>query len=547
MTVAIRFLGGLGVIGRNSMAIIDGNDAIVIDAGLYFPELSAFGVDIALPDFRAIDDIASIVKAVIITHGHEDHIGALGSLAERISAPIYGSRVAMALASNRLQESNSPNEVRIVQDYETIQVGQLRITFYPVAHSVPDSMALKIDSSEGTIYHTGDFKLDPSPLDSRSTDLGPLARLGKDGAVDLLLIDSTNAEEPGWTESELAVRPAIREVFTKYNTRRIICSCFASHIHRVAQIVAEARLHQRKIVPAGRSMVRIFEIARNLGLITIPDNELMTLHDVRRLAPSEVCILSTGSQGEPRAALSLMARGEHRQISLHPSDVILLSSDAIPGNESDVGQLIDQLTRRGVDVVHAGSTKVHVSGHAKRDELRHVIWTANARAVIPIHGEYRHMMSTVRLVQETTPNASTLVAQDGFEVELAGGTISKAREFPAPYIYRSNSAGPGVSQTILNERMTLQTSGVLFLSIYATNKRIQAATAQQFGWLDRSIFETISTPITDELARIATEAIARGVSTKDIESHVQSKMRRFARRMGGSSPLTLVLFEHDQP
>jgi len=545
LSVNIKFLGGLGVIGRNCMAIRDRDDVIIIDAGLYFPELGAFGIDIALPDFRALSSDAESVRGVVLTHGHEDHIGALGVLTENIAAPIYGSRVTMALASKRLEESGASNEVRVVDDYETVSIGSFRVTFLPVAHSVPDSMALKIETSEGVIYHTGDFKLDPTPLDSRTTDLLPMARLGMASGIDLLLIDSTNAEEPGWTESELAVRPGIQEVFDTYTDRRIICSCFASHIHRVAQIVAEARKRGRKLVPVGRSMIRIFEIARENGLIDIPNSEILKLSELRSFPPEKTCILSTGSQGEPRAALSLMARSEHRHITIQEGDVILLSSDAIPGNESDVGRLIDQLVRRGAEVVHAGTKKVHVSGHAKRDELRHVIKASNPRSVIPVHGEYRHMVSAARLVRETIPKATVLVSEDGHEVELSNGVVRKVGDFPAPYIYRSNTAGPAVTGHVVRERMALQSGGVLILTVYVENSIVVSLGIEQFGWLNSSMFESLLDGLEDELARVTSEAVAKGVSVSDIEPHLQARMRRYAGKVAGVTPHIMVFFESD--
>ena len=528
------------------MAIRDGHDVLIVDAGLYFPELSAFGIDIALPDFRAIASDGEEVRGIVITHGHEDHIGALGALTEYVSAPVYGSRVSMSLAAKRLEEANATNEVRVVADYEIVQIGSFRVTFLPVAHSVPDSMAIQIETSEGIIYHTGDFKLDPTPIDSRTTDLMPLAGLGNAGKVELLLVDSTNAEEPGWTESELAVRPGIFDVFSQHPDERIICSCFASHIHRVVQIVAQARKHGRKIVPAGRSMVRIFEIGRELGIIDLPDSETATLREAASLPPSQVCVLSTGSQGEPRAALSLMARGEHKQVKIRRNDVILLSSDAIPGNESDVGRLIDQLTRRGAEVVHAGMKKVHVSGHAKRDELRHVVAAARARSVIPIHGEYRHMASIAKLVKEVTPEANALIAEDGHIIELSNGAVRKVGEFAAPYIYRSNRSGPSISGSVVRERMALQAGGVLILSVYAEQGKVQSVTVEQVGWLNSSMFEGLVDDLESSLERMSTEALEKGVSMTDIETHLQARMGRYVRSRTGVSPHTMVIFEYGE-
>lgn len=546
LAVTIRFLGGLGVIGRNCMAIRDGNDVLIVDAGLYFPDLSAFGVDIALPDFTALTDEAEMVKGIVLTHGHEDHIGALGALSELVSAPVFGSRVTMALASKRLEESHASNEVVEVADYDSVSIGRFTVTFYPVAHSVPDSMALKIETSEGVIYHTGDFKLDPTPLDCRTTDLRPLAAMGASGGVDLLLVDSTNAEEPGWTESELAVRPGLQAVFTKYPDRRLVCSCFASHIHRITQIVAEARKHRRKIIPVGRSMVRVFEIGREMGLIDLPADEMASLRELDSLPPEMVCILATGSQGEPRAALSLMARGEHKQVKLSSKDLILLSTEAIPGNESDVGRLIDQLARCGVEVVHEGMLKVHVSGHAKRDELGHVVTAARPKSVVPIHGEYRHMTSMARLVAEVSPRSSVLIAEDGHVIELSGGRVAKIDEFPAPYIYRSNHAGQEVERAVVRQRMTLQSGGILIVTVYTEEDKVASVSAEQFGWLNPSMFVSIVDGIEDAVEAMTTEALAKRVSSPDMEAHLQALVRKYARSVSRVAPHVVVFYESDR-
>lgn len=543
MAVRVKFLGGLGDIGRNCMAIEDDGDILIVDAGLYFPELRAFGIDIALPDFTVLEEVADRVVGIALTHGHEDHIGALGELSKLVKAPVYGSRVTLAIASKRLSEGAATNEIHEVADYQTCEIGKFRVTFYPVAHSVPDSCALAIETSEGVIYHTGDFKLDPTPLDARTTDLKPLRDLGAEDRVSLLLIDATNAEEPGWTDSELSVRPAIHNVFERSVGRRIICTCFASHIHRVSQIIQEARSAGRKIAAAGRSMIRIFEIIDQLGLLALHPGDVIDIRDVDKHDPGDVCVLSTGGQGEPRAALALMARGEHRHITLTPDDVVLMSSGAIPGNESDVGHLIDQLTRSGAEVIHDGMLKVHVSGHAKRDELREVIRQARPKAVLPIHGEYRHMVAVRRLVEQELPGASVLVAEDGSEVSLAGGRLEVVGQFPAPYIYRSNAQGPVVTNRMIKERRTLQSGGVLFFLLFLQDNGGISVTADQVGWLNAQLFDEHVEELSDELLRLATAARERGVEGDDLENHLEAKMRRWTRRITPNTPHVVVIAE----
>ena len=546
MAVKLKFLGGLGDIGRNCMAIEDDGDILIIDAGLYFPELRAFGIDIALPDFSVLEADAGRVVGIVLTHGHEDHIGALGELTKLVRAPVYGSRLTLALASKRLDEGGAVNDVVEVADYETRVIGKFRVTFYPVAHSVPDSCALAIATTEGVIYHTGDFKLDPTPLDARTTDLKPLRNLGLEGKIALLLIDSTNAEEPGWTESELAVRPAIRGVFEAAVGRRIICTCFASHIHRVMQLIEEAVAAGRKVAPAGRSMVRIFEIITELGLLDLRPTDVIDIRDVRKYEPGEICVLATGGQGEPRAALALMARREHRHIELITGDVVLMSSGAIPGNESDVGHLINQLVRAGAEVIHDGMLKVHVSGHAKRDELREVLRQAAPQAVLPIHGEYRHLVSVRRLVESELPGTPNLVVEDGSEVTLSGGELTVSGQFPAPYMYRSNAQGPVVSNRVVRERRNLQSGGVLFFFLVLHNSGTISVTADQVGWLNSALFDEHVDDLTRELLALATAARDRGVSGDELENHLQGKMRRYTRRINPNTPHVLVIAEAAQ-
>lgn len=543
MAVCLRFLGGLGEIGRNCMTIEDRGDILIIDAGLYFPELRAFGIDIALPDFSVLEEVAERVVGIVLTHGHEDHIGALGELTKIIKAPIFGSRVTLAIASKRLDEGGATNEIVEVEDYETCDVGQFRVTFYPVAHSVPDSCALAIDTSEGIIYHSGDFKLDPTPLDARTTDLKPLRDLGADGRIALLLLDATNAEEPGWTESELAVRPAIRSIFEASMGRRIICTCFASHIHRVSQLIQEAQAAGRKVAAAGRSMVRIFDIIEQLEIMEPSPGGIVDIRDVDKYEPGEVCVLCTGGQGEPRAALALMAQGEHRHIKLTPGDIVLMSSGAIPGNETAVGHLVDQLVRAGAEVIHDGMLKVHVSGHAKRDELREVVRQARPKSVLPIHGEYRHMVAVRQLVQKELPTASVLVAEDGSEVSLSGGTLTSIGRFPAPYIYRSNTQGPVVTNRVISERRTLQSGGVLFFFLVLQDSGAISVTADQVGWLNATLFNEHVDDLTAELLRLATSALDRGVTGDGLEDHLESRIRRYTRRITRNTPHVVVIAE----
>ena len=388
-------LGGLGEIGRNMTVLEYAGRLLVVDCGVLFPEESQPGIDLILPDFTSIEDRLDDIEAIVLTHGHEDHIGALPYLLRlRRDIPLLGSRLTLALVEAKLREARIKPVVTVVREGERNRVGPFDLEFLAVNHSIPDALAVAIRTPAGLVLHTGDFKMDQLPLDGRLTDLNGFARLGDEG-VDLLLVDSTNAEVPGFVPSEAEITPVLNAVFAR-SRGRIIVASFASHIHRIQQVIDAAAAHGRRVAFVGRSMVRNMGVARDLGYLTVPGGTLVSLDDLTHLPDDEVVLICTGSQGEPMAVLSRIANNDHA-IKAGADDTIILASSLIPGNENAVNRVINGLTRSGATVVHRGNALVHVSGHASAGELLYVYNVVRPRNVMPVHGEWRHLRANAAL------------------------------------------------------------------------------------------------------------------------------------------------------
>ncbi|MGB5188099.1 MAG: ribonuclease J, partial [Acidimicrobiia bacterium] len=410
MSVRVAFHGGLGEIGRNCATIeIDGSIAMV-DAGLMFPEEDMLGVDLVLPDYSSVTDRGDSLSFVALTHGHEDHIGSLGYLLRERNVPVYGTALTMELANARVSELGVDGDFRAVETGTWVEHGKFRFAFIPVTHSVPDATGIAFETPEGIIVHTGDFKLDPTPIDGVITDLQSFAGFGRRG-VRLMLADSTNAERPGVVESEKTVGVRIGELVHEAEGR-VLIACFASHLHRVQQSIDAVVADGRKFAFIGRSMLRISEIAGQIGVLRIPEESLVELNDLLKLPPKQTAVISTGSQGEPFAALSLMAAGEHRSIALDPTDTVIISATPIPGNEKRVSRVINNLARVGVTVHHGRNTHVHVSGHAAAEELKVLYNVVQPEAVVPVHGEHRHLLANAEIARSVgVPEVA--VCEDG--------------------------------------------------------------------------------------------------------------------------------------
>jgi ribonuclease J len=460
-------LGGLGDIGRNMAVLEIAGQLLLIDCGVLFPEDDHHpGVDLILPGLDAIADRLDDVVGLVLTHGHEDHVGAVPYLLrQRPDIPLVGSRLTLALVAEKIREHRIRGTVtRTVRDSERIALGPFDLEFVAVNHSIPDALAVFVRTAAGTVLHTGDFKMDQLPLDGRITDLRAFARLGAEG-VDLFMVDSTNAEVPGFTTSERDIAAALDRVFSR-SGQRIIVACFASHVHRVQQVMDAAVAHHRKVVYVGRSMLRNMGVARDLGFLKVPADTLIELKDIEQYRPRDVVIISTGSQGEPLSALSRMANREHPVIALKPGDTVVLASSLIPGNESAVSRVINGLSRQGAQVVHKGNALVHVSGHASAGELLVCYNIVKPRHVMPVHGEARHLIANAELAVATgVPRDRTIIAEDGAVVELSQGRARIVGKVDAGYIFVDGATVGDISEASLTDRKILGDEG--FISVVA--------------------------------------------------------------------------------
>nr|WP_231134883.1 ribonuclease J [Motilibacter deserti] len=453
-------LGGLGEIGRNMTVLEHDGKLLIVDCGVLFPEEHQPGVDLILPDFGWIKDRLRDVVAVVLTHGHEDHIGAVPYLLkERADIPLVGSRLTLALVAAKLEEHRISPRLVEVKEGDRRGFGPFDCEFVAVNHSIPDALAVAVRTAAGLVVATGDFKMDQFPLDRRLTDLRALARLGEEG-VDLFLTDSTNAEVPGFTTSESELVPAIETVF-RAAPRRVIVSSFASHVHRIQQVLDAAHAHGRKVAFVGRSMVRNMGIARELGYLTVPDGLVMDLKQLEKLPPQKAALICTGSQGEPMAALSRMANRDH-VIRIGEGDTVLLASSLIPGNENSVYRVINGLARYGAHVVHKGNAKVHVSGHASAGELAYVYNVVRPRHVMPVHGEWRHLKANADIAVRTgVAEDRVIVADDGVVVDLVDGRAKVTGKVSAGYVYVSGTTVGNITEASLKDRRTLAAEGVI--------------------------------------------------------------------------------------
>lgn len=456
-------LGGLGEIGRNMAVFEYAGRLLVVDCGVLFPEEDQPGVDLILPDFGPIANRLDAVEAVILTHGHEDHIGALPYLLRlRADIPVIGSKLTLALVEAKLREHRITPDLRPVPDGAVVELGPFEVEFLAVNHSIPDAMAVAIRTPAGLVLHTGDFKMDQVPLDGRITDLNGFARLGDEG-VDLLMVDSTNAEVPGFVSSEKEIVPVLDAVFLRAQGRIIVAS-FASHVHRIQQVIDMAALHGRKVAFVGRSMVRNMGIARDLGYLTIPGGMLVASDDLADLPDDEAVLICTGSQGEPMSVLARIANRNH-PINVGPTDTVVLASSLIPGNENAVFRVINGLSRLGAHVVHKGNALVHVSGHAAAGELRYVYNLVKPRNVLPIHGEWRHMRANAEIAESVGIGAEhVILAEDGTVLDLHDGTITVAGSVPVGFVYVDGAGVGDVTETSLKDRRVLGEEG--FISVF---------------------------------------------------------------------------------
>jgi ribonuclease J len=472
--------GGLGEIGRNMTVFEFAGRLLIVDCGVLFPETEQPGVDLILPDFRWVQDRIDDIDALVLTHAHEDHIGAVPFLLRlRPDIPIVGSRFTLALLRAKLQEHRIEPVMSQVAEGDRASYGPFDCEFFAVNHSVPDGLAVAIRTPAGLVLHSGDFKMDQTPIDGRLTDLGGFARLGEEG-VDLLLSDSTNAEVPGVVTSEREVGEELHRIFAGAR-KRIIVACFASHVHRVQQVMDAAHAHGRHVAFVGRSMVRNMGVARDLGYLRVPPGLMVDAKALVDLPDERVVLISTGSQGEPLSALSRMANRDHHLIRIEKGDTVVLASSLIPGNENAVYRVINGLTRWGADVLHKGRALVHVSGHAPATELLYLLNATKPRHVMPIHGEWRHLRAHARLATSTgVPEERVIIAEDGVVVDLVEGSVRIAGAVPCGYVYVDGLVVGDLSEAQLKDRRILGDEGFITVVVVVDSATGEVSAGPEF-------------------------------------------------------------------
>jgi ribonuclease J len=459
-------LGGLGEIGKNMMVVRYGENLLIIDSGLMFPEEEMLGIDIVIPDITYLLENKDMVRGIVLTHGHEDHIGALPYVLRQLNVPVYGTKLTLGLLQGKLREQNLINDVvlNMVKVRETISIGPFKVEFIRVSHSIPDAVAIAIHTPIGTVVHTGDFKIDQTPVDGEITDFYRFAQLGEKGVL-VLLSDSTNVERPGYTESERRVGFAFDETFRTV-TGRIIVASFASNVHRLQQVISNAYKYGRKVAVVGRSMVNVVNVASELGYLHIPEGTLIELDEAKNLAPEQVAILTTGSQGEPMSALTRMASSDHRQVEILPGDTIVISATPIPGNEKLVSRIIDQLFKKGAHVIYETFSGIHASGHPSQEELKLMINLIRPKFFVPVHGEYRMLIKHAELARDMgIPSDRIFVAENGQVLDFTRKSGRVAGRVTAGKVLVDGLGVGDVGNIVLRDRKQLSQDGILIVVV----------------------------------------------------------------------------------
>ena len=547
-TLRVVPLGGLGEVGRNMTVYEINGKLLIVDCGVLFPEESQPGVDLILPDLSYVVGRIDDVVAMVLTHGHEDHIGAVPYLLKkRPDIPLIGSELTLALVEAKLAEHRIKPYTLAVKEHQVERFGPYECEFIAVNHSIPDALAVFIRTGAGTVLHTGDFKMDQLPLDGRITDLRHFAKLGEEG-IDLFLPDSTNAEVPGFTPTEKNIGPVISNVF-RDATGRIIVASFSSHVHRVQQVLDAAAERGRKVVLVGRSMVRNMTIAEKLGYLKVPEGILVDLKKVDEYRPDEIVMMCTGSQGEPMAALSRMANGDHK-VQVEPGDTIVLASSLIPGNETSVYRIINALLKLGANVVHKGNAKVHVSGHAAAGELLYCYNILKPKNVMPVHGEVRHLIANGELAQETgVPAENVLLCESGTVVDMKDGVARIVGEVPCEYLYVDGRSVGAVTEDDLKDRCVLGEEG--FVSVVsvidrAAKRVVTGPDVHARGIAeDDSVFDEITPKITAALEDALRRAPQKVHTTQQLQQIVRRTLGAWVSRRLRRKPMIVpVVVEH---
>ena len=542
----VMCLGGLQEIGKNMTVLEYGEDIVIIDCGMGFPDDDMPGVDLVIPDISYLINNAHKIRGILITHGHEDHIGAVPYILQQIDAPIYGTRLSLGIIEGKLDENPPPNypELYTVEAGDVINLGVFKAEFIHVNHSIADACAIAIRTPIGIVYHSGDFKLDVSPIDGKMMDLTRIGELGKEG-VALLMCESTNAERPGFTPSERTVGYSLERIFSQYENKRLIIATFSSNVHRVQQIINTSARHNRKVAILGRSMVNVIGAATELGYMDLPDDVLIDVSEMKRYRPEEITIITTGSQGEPMSALYRIAFSEHNQVRINSSDVVILSSSAIPGNEKLVGRIINALIRNGVRVVHDSSEDLHVSGHACREEIKLLISLLKPKFFMPIHGEYRHLYAGKDIAEFMgIPSDKIFISEIGKVLELDRKSAKFSGEVPSGNVLVDGAGVGDIGSVVLRDRKHLAEDGlvVIVATVDSYGEILSGPDIVSRGFVYVKESEELMTRVKE----ISLTAIEKAMTKKThdfaaIKAHVRDDVAKFIFKETKRKPMILPI------
>ena len=542
----VMCLGGLQEIGKNMTVLEYGEDIVIIDCGMGFPDDDMPGVDLVIPDISYLINNAHKIRGILITHGHEDHIGAVPYILQQIDAPIYGTRLSLGIIEGKLDENPPPNypELYTVEAGDVINLGVFKAEFIHVNHSIADACAIAIRTPVGLVYHSGDFKLDVSPIDGKMMDLTRIGELGKEG-VALLMCESTNAERPGFTPSERTVGYSLERIFSQYENKRLIIATFSSNVHRVQQIINTSARHNRKVAILGRSMVNVIGAATELGYMDLPDGVLIDVSEMKRYRPEEITIITTGSQGEPMSALYRIAFSEHNQVRINSSDVVILSSSAIPGNEKLVGRIINALIRNGVRVVHDSSEDLHVSGHACREEIKLLIALLKPKFYMPIHGEYRHLYAGKDIAEFMgIPSDKIFISEIGKVLELDRKSAKFSGEVPSGNVLVDGAGVGDIGSVVLRDRKHLAEDGlvVIVATVDSYGEILSGPDIVSRGF----VYVKESEELMQRVKEISLAAIEKAMTKKThdfaaIKAHVRDDVAKFIFKETKRKPMILPI------
>lgn len=546
--LTIFALGGVGEIGKNMYVIQYANDIVVVDSGLKFPEEDMLGIDIVIPDITYLTENKDKVRGILLTHGHEDHIGGLPYVLRILNVPVYGTKLTLGLVEGKLREANLLGETKriLINADSEVQLGSIKASFFKTNHSIPDSVGVCLETPEGVVVHTGDFKFDQTPVNDQHADLHRMAAIGSKGVL-ALLSDSTNAERPGYTGSERTVGAELEEVFRKAQ-QRVVVATFASNVHRIQQVIEAAEVTGRKLTVIGRSMVNVVNIAGELGYLRIPDGMLIEPEEANKMAANRVVILSTGSQGEPMSALSRMARSTHRKVDILPGDTVIISATPIPGNEKYVGRTVDELSRLGANVIYGpGSVSgVHVSGHGSQEELKLMLNLMKPKYFIPIHGEYRMLKQHGRLAESVGVDKDNIfIIDNGDTVEIQNQVARKASKVQAGNVLIDGLGVGDVGNIVLRDRKLLSQDGILVVVVTLSKQEGNILSGPDI--ISRGfVYVRESEGLLDEANRIVTNTLTKLMSENvnewaSLKTHVKDALGRFLYEQTRRRPMILPI------